>query len=125
MFGLTHLLGFLFAPFFWSPTPTVPPAHQFYTELDASSTAPGYVVVHSNINGVSSTTVVHAPYGIHSEVESFLNGTSTETFASSTPITQSDIAQVQAQQQAFAADMQREIQDEQKMFQDMWNGSDF
>jgi hypothetical protein len=125
MFGLTNLLGLILAPLFAVPTLPAQPTDQFYAEWDASSTAPGYVAVHSTVNGVSSTTIMHAPFGLRSEIETVSNGTSTETYASSTPITQSDIAQMEEQQQTFEADVQRETQDEQKLFQDMWSGLNF
>jgi len=125
MFSLANILGLMLWPFFTVPATSTVPTNQFQAEWDASSTVPGEVVIYSDINGVATTTVVHAPYGVQSEIESFSNGTSTQTFATTTPITQADIAQMQARQAAIDADMQREFADEQKMFRDLWNGNNF
>jgi hypothetical protein len=48
-----------------------------------------------------------------------------KTYATTTPITEADVKQMEAEQAQFEAQMNKIWEDQQKLFEDMWSGVPF
>jgi hypothetical protein len=111
-------------PFFLNPFAAVHPADWHGQEWRVQTVQNGtttQVVVTNGTNASSTTLTLNAPYGVKSEIVSE-NG---KTYATTTPITEADVKQMEAEQAQFEAQMNKIWEDQQKLFEDMWSGVPF
>ena len=131
-FYASALLPFFLLNPFWgwhfftaAPPPTPSPTTQITT--DAASTTEWFinttatssnedVTVTTKTDKGTTTNIIHAPYGVKSEITD-LNGITTAT---TTPLTKEEIQQMQKQDDAFQKEMDQMWQDQEKWFQDVW-----
>lgn len=79
---------------------------------------PSETIVRSGADGFATTTILHAPYGVKSEIVS-RNG---ETYATTTPLTEEDIRKMNERQAEVERQMDKMFEDQQWLFDDMWSG---
>ena len=91
-----------------------------------STTTPNAVTIVTTVNGSTTMKVIPAPYGVKTSVVETYNGTTPVTEASTTPLTQADIQQMQQQETsvekemlAIQNQMDQVFVDQQKMFDNM------
>ena len=113
---MTALFGCLFS-MTCVTTPTT--AHGISIETYSSS-SPDVTIV-TTVNGRTTRQVIPAPYGVKTSYYSDTIDGKTTSEASTTPLSQKDIYQMQQQIDAMQKDMDQMFADQEKMFQDMWN----
>ncbi|MDE2172530.1 MAG: hypothetical protein KGJ33_01130 [Patescibacteria group bacterium] len=100
---------------------TVPDSASQWTveERTVPSASSTEVIVSTGNNATTTTLTLNAPYGVKSQIVSE-NG---QTYATTTPLTQSDVEQMQKQAEQEQADVQKQMdqmmQDQRKLFDDM------
>ena len=121
---MSYILGllsplFLFNPLLWWHRFNPPPQPQeWYVQTAATSVGTSSAVVVTTGTQASSTTLVlNAPYGIQSEIVS----SDGKTYATTTPLTKRDIEKMQQQQTKLESQMNQIMQNQERMFQTMWN----
>ncbi|MGH7141046.1 MAG: hypothetical protein ACREGH_00215 [Minisyncoccia bacterium] len=117
---MNHILGFIVPFLFFNPLApmTVPSAPPVSLTTVATSSE---VKVVTDVNGKTNTTVVNAPYGVESELTD-VNGA---VSATTTPLTEAQVetqgVEMEQQEAAIQNQMNQLMQDQQKLFQDLWN----
>lgn len=93
-----------------------------------STTTPNAITVVTTVNSSTTTKVIPAPYGVKTSVIETYNGNTPVTEASTTPLTQADIQQMQQQEADFEKQMlamQEQMDqlfaDQQKMSDNLWS----
>ncbi len=114
---LHSALVWLLFPFWFTPVLTVPVTnyHSNKLNIETIATTSSDVIVRTGTDASTTTFVLHAPYGVKSEIES-ING---KTYSTTTPITKEDIKQMEKQQERFQKQMDKMLQDQQKLFGNM------
>jgi hypothetical protein len=84
--------------------------------ITTNASSAGDVIIQTGNGVMATTSVIHAPYGVRSEVVT-ING---KTYATTTPLTEDDIKQMQKQQKDVEDRMNKIFEEQQKMFQEMW-----
>jgi hypothetical protein len=101
--------------------------HSVTVDSYLSTSTPNAVTVVTTINGNTTKQVLPAPYGVKTSVIETYTGTNPVTEASTTPLTQADIQQMQEQE--FASEKQIELMqqqmdqvfaDQQRLLSDVW-----
>ena len=91
--------------------------------ITTSSASSSTVAVTTDTNGVATTTVVHAPYGVRTSVIlTDLNG-EMHTAASTTPLTKADVAAQLRREEAFQSKLDAFIEQQQKLMDQMFSAT--
>ena len=120
----------LLVPFFSIGPMTFAPPHSLLiapnasnewsvVSTDASSTGTEVTI---DINGLATTTVVHAPYGVRTSLVSTYQNGQERTQASTTPMTQADVQAMEQRQIDLEEQMNQLFAQQQKLFNEMWRG---
>jgi hypothetical protein len=98
------------------------------TQVAHAQTVPSQPHIQTYSTATSSTVIITSPSGYKSEVISTYNGNQFQTFATSTPLTDQDIASMQynilSEEQALQQMFQEQenlFNTQENMFQSMWS----
>lgn len=105
-----NLLSWILFPLLFSPSlPPFAPTERWNIQTIATSS--DEVMVQTGTNATSTTVVLHAPYGVKSEVVTEHGA----IYATTTPLTEADVKEMEQRQIQFQKQLDRLFQEQEKV----------